>query len=59
MAAEARQDLLRQTWHGGRAGTSSACAQARIWAIREERRDAEKSLYGLNEHVAQNLRESK
>ena len=53
MAAEDRQQLLRDAWHGGRAGTLSASAQARIWAIREEWRDAGKSLHGLNVHAAQ------
>ena len=51
MADQSRQDLLREAWHGGRAGTFSASAQARIWAIREEWRDAGKSLHGLNAHV--------
>ena len=52
MAVEDRQQLLRDAWHGGRAGTLSASAQARIWAIREEWRDAGKSLHGLNVHAA-------
>ena len=47
MAAESRQDLLRQAWHGGRAGTLSASAQARVWAIREEWRDVGSALHNL------------
>ena len=56
MAAESRQDLLRQAWHGGRAGTLSASAQARAWAIREEWRDAGSALHGLHVRVASKLR---
>ena len=45
--AASKQDLLRESWLGGREGYMSGREEAKAWALREAWRDEGKSSYGM------------
>ena len=51
MAAE-RQQLLQESWLGGKKGCLGALAEARAWALREVWQEEGKPDYGLLDFVA-------
>ena len=48
--ASSTQELLRESWLGGRATNLSALSEARAWALREVWRDDGKAEYALNQN---------
>jgi len=59
MAADESQNTLRELWLGGKEGSLCGREQARVWALREQWRDADKPEYGMMSYIASKVRTTK